>query len=125
MAGDHPIYRRVIPTLKHFCANNTERHRGSDSFNVTPRTLHEYYYRAFEGAIVRGKAGSVMTAYNELSGVLACMNPDLQKVLKDQWGLDFVVTDSADFSQNVLAHHSHTPHTQRRWRPVSTTAVIL
>jgi len=112
MAGDHPIYRRVIPTLKHFCANNTERHRGSDSSNVTPRTLHEYYYRAFEGAIVWGKAGSVMTAYNELSGVPACMNPDLQKVLKDQWGLDFVVTDGADFSQNVLAHHSHTTHAE-------------
>ncbi len=112
MAGDDPTYRRVIPTLKHFCANNTEKHRGTDSSNITPRTLHEYYYRAFEGAIVRGGAGSVMTAYNELAGVPACMNPDLQHVLKDQWGLDFVVTDGADFSQNVLAHHSHATHAE-------------
>ena len=41
---------------------------------ITPRTLHEYYYRAFEASIVRGGADSMMTAYNELAGVPACMN---------------------------------------------------
>ena len=40
-----------------------------------------------------------MTAYNELSGVPACMNPDLQPLVKDKWGLEFIVTDGADFSQ--------------------------
>ena len=52
----------------------------------------------------------MMTAYNELAGVPACMNPDLQHVVKDQWKLGFVVTDGADFSQNVLAHRSHATH---------------
>lgn len=112
MAGDDPVYRRTIPTLKHFCANNNEKDRARSSSNVTPRTLHEYYYRAFEGAVVRGGADSIMTAYNELCGVPACMNPDLNKVVKAQWGLGFVVTDGADFSQNVLAHHSHRTHAE-------------
>ncbi|MGN1403776.1 MAG: glycoside hydrolase family 3 C-terminal domain-containing protein [Ruminococcus sp.] len=112
MAGNDPVYRRTIPTLKHFCANNNEKLRDRCSSNVTPRTLHEYYYRAFEASIVRGGAGSMMTAYNELSGVPACMNPDLQTVVKDQWKLGFVVTDGADFSQNVLAHRSHGTHAE-------------
>lgn len=110
MAGNDPVYRRTIPTLKHFCANNNEEKRDRCSSNVTPRTLHEYYYRAFEASIVRGGAGSIMTAYNELNGVPACMNPDLQKIVKEQWKLGFVVTDGADFSQNVLAHRSHVTH---------------
>ncbi|MFQ9856330.1 MAG: glycoside hydrolase family 3 protein [Ruminococcus callidus] len=112
MAGDHPTYRRVIPTLKHFCANNNEKERNSCSSNVTPRTLREYYYRAFEASIVRGGTDSMMTAYNELNGVPACMNPDLKTLVKKQWGLEFIVTDGADFSQNVLAHHSHATHAE-------------
>ena len=39
-----------------------------------------------------------MVAYNELSGVPAVINPDIQKVLKDRWGLGFVVTDGGDVS---------------------------
>lgn len=112
MAGNDPVYRRTIPTLKHFCANNNEKDRMLCSSNVTPRTLHEYYYRAFESSIVRGGTGSMMTAYNELSGVPACMNPDLQPLVKDKWGLEFIVTDGADFSQNVLAHRSHATHAE-------------
>ena len=27
MAGNDPVYRRTIPTLKHFCANNNEKDR--------------------------------------------------------------------------------------------------
>ena len=88
MAGEDPVYRRTIPALKHFCANNNEKNRGSCSANVTPRTLHEYYYRAFEGAVVRGGADSMMAAYNELSGVPACMNPDLQHVA-ERFGIPF------------------------------------
>ncbi len=112
LAGDDPKYCRTIPTLKHFCANNNEKNRGSCSSNVTPRTLHEYYYRAFEGAVVRGGAKSMMTAYNELSGVPACMNPDVQNIAKDKWHLGFVVTDGDDFSQNVMLHHSHATHAE-------------
>lgn len=112
LRGDHPKYRRVIPTLKHFCANNNEHQRINCSSNVSPRTLHEYYYRAFEGSVVRGGAESMMTCYNELAGVPGCMNPDLKTLTKEQWGLKFLVTDGADFSQNVLGHRSHPTHAE-------------
>lgn len=112
MAGDDPVYLKTIPTLKHFCADNNEADRASCSANVDMRTLHEYYYRAFKAAITEGGARSVMAAYNELSGVPAVMNPDLQDLLKDKWGLDFVVTDGGDFSQNVLMHKCVKTHAE-------------
>lgn len=112
MAGVQGEYMRTIPALKHFCADNNEQDRGTDSANVTPRLLHEYYYRAFKPAVTEGGARSVMTAYNELAGVPAVMNPDLQKLLKDVWGLDFVVTDGGDFSQNVLMHKCVKTHAE-------------
>lgn len=105
-------YYQSIPTLKHFCANNTENERGTASSDVEPRTLNEYYYAAFERPITCGGAYSVMAAYNELSGVPAVINPDIQNVLKDKWGLGFVVTDGGDFSQNVVFHGYSTSHAE-------------
>ena len=101
---------KTIPTLKHFCADNNEKNRASCSANLDPRTKHEYYYAAFKPAVVKGGAYSLMAAYNELSGVPAIMNPELESIVKAQWGLGFVVSDGGDFSQNVTAHkyvHSH------------------
>lgn len=104
LLGEDKNYYKTVPTLKHFCANNNEYMRGSCSANINPRLLHEYYYRAFKLPITEGGAKSMMAAYNELAGVPAVMNPDLQKLVKDEWGLDFIVTDGGDFSQNVLSH---------------------
>lgn len=105
-------YMQSIPTLKHFCANNTENERETASSDIEPRTLSEYYYAAFERPITCGGAYSVMAAYNELSDVPAVINPDIQKVLKDRWGLGFVVTDGGDFSQNVTFHGYSTSHAE-------------
>ncbi len=112
LAGDDGFYLKTVPTLKHFCANNSEFNRVDGSSNITPKLLREYYYRPFEYAIREGGAASVMTAYNELSGVPAAINPDLQKLLKDEWGLTFVVTDGGDFSQNVNDHHFCDTHAE-------------
>ena len=94
----------TIPTLKHFCANDHEEGRASDNADLSPRLRHEYYYEAFRRPIVDGGAHAVMTAYNEVCHVPAVMMHDLRDVLKKQWGLGFVVTDGADFTQNVAAH---------------------
>lgn len=95
---------KTIPTLKHFCANNNEKNRASCSANLEPRTKHEYYYAAFKPSVVKGGAYSMMAAYNELSGVPAICNPELQTIVKDEWGLGFVVSDGGDFTQTVTTH---------------------
>lgn len=104
MAGDNGEHFMTVPTLKHFCANNNEERRGSCNAYLPLRLKYEYYYAAFENAIRWGGARSVMAAYNEINGVPAIMNPELETMLKEQWGLWFVVSDGGDFSQNVVSH---------------------
>ena len=113
MAGENSEgFYKTIPTLKHFCANNNEAHRGDCSAFLTPRQKHEYYYAAFENAIKNGGARSIMAAYNELNGLPAIMNPDIRAILKDEWGLWFAVSDGGDFAQNVLSHRFTTTHSE-------------
>ena len=112
MAGDDPKYLRTVPTLKHFFANNNEEHRDRSSSNLEPRTVYEYYHEFFRPSIEEGGAHSMMAAYNELSGVPAVVNPEIQTIVKDKWGLDFVVTDGGDFSQNVNAHKYSDSHAE-------------
>lgn len=111
LRGNEQVYA-TIPTLKHFCANNHEEDRGVDSANLNPRLKHEHYYAAFRPSIERGGAESIMTAYNDICHAPAVMNHDLKGVLKDKWGLGFVVTDGGDFSQNVTAHHCFASHAE-------------
>ncbi|HIZ56899.1 MAG TPA: glycoside hydrolase family 3 C-terminal domain-containing protein [Firmicutes bacterium] len=112
LKGNHPFYWRTAPLLKHFCCNNNEKDRSSCSANIEPRTKHEYYYAAFKPAITEGGAVGVMAAYNALSGVPAFVNPDLQTLLKDQWGAAMVVSDGSGFSQTALTHHYTKTHAE-------------
>ena len=105
MAGETADgFRMTVPTLKHFCANNNENDRGDCDAFLPPRLKHEYYYAAFENAIRNGGAKSVMTAYNEINGQPGIANPDVENILKEQWGMWFAVSDGGDMSQNVTAH---------------------
>ena len=112
MAGDDHKYLRTVPTLKHFFANNNEKDRDRCNANIEPRTKFEYYYEFFRPAIQEGGAYSMMTSYNEISGVPAIINPDIRPIVKDEWGLGFVVTDGGDFSQNVTSHHYSDSHAE-------------
>ncbi len=104
MRGGKPDFMTTVPTLKHFCADNNEETRMDCSASMNDRLKHEYYYAAFRPSITAGGAYSVMAAYNELCGIPMLCNPDLDKVLKKQWGLGLVVSDGGDFAQNVTAH---------------------
>ncbi len=104
MLGDNGEFVKTVPTLKHFCANNNEANRGSCNAYLPLRLKYEYYYAVFEYGIRFGGARSVMAAYNEINGLPAIMNSELNTILKDEWGMWFAVSDGGDFSQNVTAH---------------------
>lgn len=112
MAGYDENYFMTIPTLKHFCANNNEETRMSCNAYLPLRLKYEYYYAAFMNAIKYGGARSVMTAYNEINGLPAMLNPELNTMLKDEWGMWFAVTDGGDFSQTVTSHGYYNSHAQ-------------
>lgn len=112
MAGDNGKFLKSIPTLKHFCANNNEEDRGSCDAYLPLRLKYDYYYAAFENAIVNGGAKSLMTAYNEINGCPAILNPEIKSILKDKWGLWYTVSDGGDFSQTVVSHRFCETHSE-------------
>lgn len=112
MEGDNGEFVKSIPTLKHFCADNNEENRGSCNAHLPLRLKYEYYYAAFENAIRNGGARSLMAAYNEINGCPGILNADLKNILKDKWGLWYVVSDGGDFSQTVLSHRFCDTHSK-------------
>lgn len=113
MKGNDPFYIRCAATLKHFYANNVEKDRVSTSSSVDERNKREYYFEPFRKAITEGGAEAVMTSYNEINGVPAVVNHEVQDLLKDEWKLPgHVVCDGGDFQQTVQFHHYFATHAE-------------
>lgn len=102
MYGTDKKHARVIPTLKHFYANNHEEDRTRDNASIPIGLKRDYYLKAFELPIKNGGARSIMTAYNEINGVEAMCSPEAGE-LKEH-GMLFSVTDGWDFIENVTRH---------------------
>jgi beta-glucosidase len=85
----------VIPSVKHFAANNQEfeRHRIDETIDL--RTLHEIYFPAFRAAVQEGGAWAVMNAYNKVNGRYSAESPFLlTATLRKRWGFEgFVISD--------------------------------
>ncbi len=113
MKGDHPFYIQCGATLKHFYANNVEKDRIKISSSLDMRNKYEYYLEPFRKAIVEGGAEAVMTSYNEINGIPAILNTEVQDILKDAYGLPgHVVCDGGDFQQTVKDHKYFETHAQ-------------
>ena len=113
MRGNDPFYLRCGATLKHFYANNVEHDRISISSSLDGRNKYEYYLEPFRKAITEGGAEAVMTSYNEINGVPAIVNEEVQKILKDTWGLPgHVVCDGGDMQQTVYDHKYFKTHAE-------------
>jgi len=85
----------VIPSVKHYAANNEEfeRHRIDEKIDV--RALHEIYFPAFRAAVQEAGVWAVMSAYNKVNGLYCAENPYLLKdTLQKRWGFQgFVISD--------------------------------
>ncbi len=85
----------VIPSVKHFAANNQEFERRRIDEQIDARTLHEIYLPAFKAAVEEGGAWAVMSAYNKVNGENCSQNaPLLDEILRKEFGFKgFVVSD--------------------------------
>ena len=85
----------VIPSVKHYAANNEEYERHRIDATIDERTLHEIYLPAFKAAVQEGGAWTVMSAYNKVNGVHCAENSVLlSDVLKKEFGFKgFVISD--------------------------------
>ena len=85
----------VIPSVKHFAANNEEFERHRMDEHIDERTMHEIYLPAFKAAVEEGDVWTVMSAYEKVNGRYCAENPYLlTNVLKKEFGFKgFVVSD--------------------------------
>ncbi|MDE3202147.1 MAG: glycoside hydrolase family 3 C-terminal domain-containing protein [Acidobacteriota bacterium] len=85
----------VIPSVKHFIANNQEFERHRINVVMDERTLHEIYLPAFKAAVQQANVWTVMSAYNKLNGTYCAENEELlNTILKRELGFKgFVISD--------------------------------
>ncbi|MCK9206553.1 MAG: glycoside hydrolase family 3 C-terminal domain-containing protein [Salinivirgaceae bacterium] len=87
--------RTLLATMKHFAAYGApQAGRDYHTVDISERSLLEYYLPPFKACVDAGVA-SVMTSFNEISGVPSSSNHWLYtELLRNTWGFKgFVVTD--------------------------------
>ncbi len=121
MQGPDPDAPYVVSTPKHFAVHSgPEPTRHMADIFVSGHDLEDTYLPAFRAAIVDGKAGSVMCAYNSIDGQPACGSDLLLKDhLRGAWGFQGYVVSDCDAVTDISEHHKYAPD------PAAAVAVAL
>ena len=111
LQGDNPKYYLAIATPKHFAVHSgPEPTRHFADVDVSKHDEVDTYEPAFRAAIIEGKAGSIMCAYNAINGEPACSNQYLlQDQLRGKWGFQGYVVSDCDAVRDVAANHRYRP----------------
>jgi beta-glucosidase len=109
LQGNDPKYYLAIATPKHYAVHSgPEPTRHFADVDVSKHDEVDTYEPAFRAAIVEGKAGSVMCAYNAINGEPACANQYLlQDQLRGKWGFQGYVVSDCDAVRDVAANHRY------------------
>lgn len=86
--------RGVLPTVKHFVANEQETHRsiGGDLSWLSEQALREIYLKPFEYTVKLGETRGVMTSFNRIG--TRWTGGDyrlLTEILRNEWGFNGLV----------------------------------
>ena len=75
--------------VKHYVANESETQRRTVNVRVSEAALRELYLLPFEICVVDAHPWTIMAAYNDVNGVAATEQDELNNgVLKSEWGWD-------------------------------------
>jgi beta-glucosidase len=107
--GPDPDLPRVIATPKHFAVHSgPEPTRHVANVFVSDHDLEDTYLPAFRAAIVDGKAGSIMCAYNRINGQPACGSELLlNRTLRGAWGFKGYVVSDCDAVTDISLHSKY------------------
>lgn len=111
LQGNGPKYYLAMATPKHYAVHSgPEPTRHFADVDVSKHDEVDTYEPAFRAAIVEGKPGSVMCAYNAINGEPACANQYLlQDQLRGKWGFQGYVVSDCDAVRDVAANHRYRP----------------
>lgn len=104
-ATDLTSGRRIAACPKHYVGYGAaEGGRDYNSTDFSERSLRDVYLPPFQAAFAAG-AGTVMSAFNEISGTPATANPFiLRTILRDEWGWPGVVLSDYDAVRELIPH---------------------
>ena len=110
LQGDDPAHPRTIATPKHFAVHSgPEPTRHSMDVPVSRHDQVDTYTPAFRAAILDGKAGSLMCAYNRVNGQPACANDFLlNDLLRGAWQFKGYVTSDCGAIRDIHEGHKFT-----------------
>ncbi|MCK1813348.1 glycoside hydrolase family 3 C-terminal domain-containing protein [Streptomyces sp. XM4011] len=109
LRGEHPVYWRTAPVLKHWLAHNHERDRDTASTSLRARVLHEYELPAFRGPVRAGSVAGVMPAYNLVNGRPNHLSPLLAEHLRTWSEQPLVVCSDAGAPSNIAGSEAYYP----------------
>jgi beta-glucosidase len=97
--------RRIAACPKHYVAYGAaEAGRDYNTVDISERTLREVYLPPFKAAFDAG-AGSVMSSFNEISGVPATSNPWLLRaLLREEWQWPGLVLSDYEAVRELMPH---------------------
>jgi beta-glucosidase len=111
MQGPNPDLPNVVASPKHFAVHSgPESTRHEANVYVSRHDLEDTYLPAFRAAIVEGKAGSIMCAYNRVDGQPACASDELLKEhLRGAWNFQGYVVSDCDAVRDISRQHKYAP----------------
>jgi beta-glucosidase len=104
-ATDLTSGRKIVACPKHFVGYGVaEAGRDYNTVDISERTLRDVYFPPFKAAFDAG-AGTVMSSFNELSGIPATINSFiLHTILREEWGWQGVVLSDYDAVRELIPH---------------------
>ncbi len=110
LQGDDSEHPRTIATPKHFAVHSgPEPTRHTMDVAVSKHDQIDTYTPAFRAAIVDGKAGSLMCAYNRVNGQPACASDFLlSDLLRNAWDFKGYVTSDCGAIRDIYEGHHFT-----------------
>jgi beta-glucosidase len=102
---DYSQTGRVAACAKHYVGYAmAEGGRDYNSVDVSERALRETYLPPFKACVDSGVA-SIMTSFNDVSGVPATANPlTLKQILRKEWGFDGLVVSDYTAVEELIKH---------------------
>jgi beta-glucosidase len=97
--------KRIVACPKHYIAYGlAEGGKDYNTVDLSERTLRDIYLPPFKAALDAG-AGSIMSSFNEISGVPASANAFiLRQILRDEFGWPGVVLSDYDAIGELIQH---------------------